>query len=168
MLDTFAGSQATSEAKGEFAGVDIVVATVVQCRLDVNHWIASDHTAVQCFADTLHDSWAVLLWHHAALDFIDKFKALTWLICLKSYPYVTVLTTTTRLLGMLTLDLRCTLDALAESNLWFTDVRFNLKFTLHAIDQNVEVQLTHARHDRLTSLFVGVNAEGWIFFGKSL
>ena len=30
------------------------------------------------------------------------------------------------------------------------------------------MQFAHARHDRLPGLFIGVNAEGWVFLGEAL
>ena len=74
-----------------------MVRTIIQRRLDINHWIASDNAALQRLFDTLHHSRAIFLRNHAALDLVDKFKALASLLWLKAHPDVTVLTTTTGL-----------------------------------------------------------------------
>ena len=165
MFDAVARRQATCQAKGEFARVDIVVATVVKRRLDVNHWIAGDNTAVQRFADTFLHRRAILLRNHAALDFVDKFETFARLVRLKSHPNVTVLTAAAGLFGVLTLHFGSAANGFAESNLRLADVSFDVKFALHTVNQNFQVQLAHAAHNRLTSLFVGVNAESRVFFG---
>ncbi|MNF01788.1 hypothetical protein D3C80_2008330 [compost metagenome] len=47
----------------------------------------------------------------------------------------------------------------AVSNLRFTDVRFNVEFTLHTVNDDVEVQLTHTGDNSLVSFFVSPYAE---------
>ena len=39
-------------------------------------------------------------------------------------------------------------------------------FPLQAVDNDFKVKLTHTRNNGLTSFFIGVNAEGWVFFSK--
>ena len=39
-------------------------------------------------------------------------------------------------------------------------------FTLQAVDNDFKVKLTHTGNNGLTSFFIGMNTEGWIFFGK--
>ena len=168
MLNTSPGSQATGQAKGKLARVNIVVAPIVQSSLNINHWVAGDHTALKRFLNTLLYSWAILLRHYTTLNFVDELKALTWLVGLKAYPDVTVLATTTRLLSVLTLHLSSTTNRLAEGNLRLTDVSLNVKLTLHAVDQNIQVELTHTTHNSLAGFLVGVNAEGWVFFCQAL
>ena len=87
-----------------------MVRTIIQRRLDINHWIASDNAAFQGLFNTFHDSWAIFLRNHAALDLVDKFKALASFVWLKAHPDVTVLTATTRLLGVLALNFSLALD----------------------------------------------------------
>ena len=114
-----------------------MVASVIQGCLDVNNWITSNHTTIECLLNTLLHSWAVLLWHHTSLDFIEEFVALAWLVRLKAHPDITVLATTTRLLGMLTLRLGGALDGLAVGDLRLTNVSLNVELALHAVDQNL-------------------------------
>ena len=114
-----------------------MVASVIKRRLDINYWIAGDNTAIEHFLDAFLNGWAVLLRNHATFDLIDKLKAFASFIWLESNPNVTVLTTTTRLLSMLTLGFSHTLNRFTEGNLWLTDICFNVKLTLHSVDQNL-------------------------------
>ena len=45
-------------------------------------------------------------------------------------------------------------------------ITFNLEFTFQTIDDNVEMQLTHTRNNRLTTLLVRSYGESRILFGK--
>ncbi len=113
-----------------------MVRTIVQCRLDVNHWIASDNTTGQSILNTLLDCCTIFLRNNTTLDFVNEFKdffAVFWK-WFKSNPNITILTTTTRLLSMLTLRFGHTANRLAVGNLWLTDVCFDVKFSLHAIN----------------------------------
>lgn len=53
-----------------------------------------------------------------------------------------------------------------EGHLWLTDVRFNLELTLHTVNQDIQVWLTHAGHDGLTSFLLSVWMRRWIFLIK--
>jgi hypothetical protein len=60
------------------------------------------------------------------------------------------------------------LDGFAVGDLRLADVGFHLELALHAVDEDVEVQLAHALEDGLTGLLVGVDAEGGVFLGQAL
>ncbi len=73
---------------------------------------------------------------------------------------MTILTTTTRLLGVFTFDIsNFRANRFAVSNLRFTHVSFNVEFTLHAVNDDVEVQLTHTSDDGLVGFFISPYAE---------
>ena len=57
---------------------------------------------------------------------------------------------------------------LAIRNLWLSDVRFDVEFALHAVNEDVEVQFTHSLDDGLTGLLVEFGAEGRVFFSELL
>ena len=69
---------------------------------------------------------------------------------------------------MLTLHLRCTLNGFAVGNLRLADICLNVKLALHAVDEDFEMELAHAGHDRLTGIFIGMNAECRVFFCEAL
>ncbi len=98
LFNTFLERHRTGNLKGHFVGVNIVVATIVQFSLNVNNWITGENTVAHGFDNTLLNRLDVFAWNHTTLDRVDEFKALApasfWL---KAKPYVTVLTTTTRL-----------------------------------------------------------------------
>ena len=58
-------------------------------------------------------------------------------------------------------------DGLAVGHLRRTDVCFHLEFTLHPVDQNVEVKFAHTSDDGLAAFLIRGDAEGWIF-GRQL
>ncbi|CAB4616573.1 unannotated protein [freshwater metagenome] len=59
-------------------------------------------------------------------------------------------------------------DRLAVSNLWLTNVGFNLELATHAVNEDVEVKLAHSGDDGLTGFFIGADLEGGVFFSKAL
>ena len=54
-------------------------------------------------------------------------------------------------------------DGLAIRDLRFTDIRLNLVLAHHAIDDDFEVQFTHAANDGLSAVGIGVNFKSRIF-----
>src|SRR5699024_5026104 len=59
-------------------------------------------------------------------------------------------------------------DGLTVGNLWVTDVGLNLELALHAVNEDVEVQLAHAADDGLAGLLVQVDGEGGVLFSELL
>ena len=45
---------------------------------------------------------------------------------------------------------------------WITHIGVHIKFTLHTIDNDLEVKLSHARDNRLAGFFVRMHTERWI------
>ena len=80
---------------------------------------------------------------------------------------MTVLTATAGLLDILAFDFDRLADRFAVSHLRRAHVRLHAEFALHAVNQNFQVQLTHTGDDGLTGFFVGVDAEGRIFFRQT-
>ncbi len=59
-------------------------------------------------------------------------------------------------------------DGLAVSHLRLADVGFDLELALHAVDDDLEVQLAHAGDDGLAGFLVGVHAERRVFLRQLL
>ena len=59
-------------------------------------------------------------------------------------------------------------DGLTVCNLRVTDVCLDLELALHAVNQNVEVELAHAADNGLAGLFIQFNGEGWVLSSKLL
>ncbi|KEP72709.1 hypothetical protein HR12_41035, partial [Microbacterium sp. SUBG005] len=78
----------------------------------------------------------------------------------------------TRTTGLLLVGVVVTLDRLADGlavrHLGLSDVGLDLELALHAVDEDVEVELAHALDDRLTGLGVLLDAERRVFFGELL
>ena len=60
------------------------------------------------------------------------------------------------------------LDGLLVGDLRLADVGLDLELALHAVDEDVQVQLAHAADDGLAGLLVQVHLEGWILLGELL
>jgi hypothetical protein len=52
---------------------------------------------------------------------------------------------------------------LAIRDLRLADVRVDAELALHALDDDLEMQLTHPADDRLPGLRIGADAEGRVF-----
>src|SRR5205823_5567510 len=93
-------------------------------------------------------------------DGVDELVARPRLLRLQADDHAGVLARATRLLLVGVLDLvdRAT-QRLAVGHLRLADVRLDAELALHAVDQHLEVQLAHARDDRLTGLLVRVDTE---------
>ena len=77
---------------------------------------------------------------------------------------MTVLSATTRLTNVLSFGFSTDTDRFSVSNLWASHVDLYFEFTLHAIHDDVEVQLSHTRQNGLCCLFISVHPESRIFF----
>ena len=81
---------------------------------------------------------------------------------------MTILTTTTRLLGMLAFNVfNGGTDSFTVGNLRLTYVGFYLELATHTVNDDVQVQLTHTGDDGLARFFVGPYAEGRIFLSQT-
>ena len=144
-----------------------MIRAVIQLDLDVDQWITGDNTLVHSLATTLFNSRNKFAWNNTTFNCIFERKA-TPLHLRRSKLQVTmtILTTTTRLLDVLTFSLSLGTNSLTISNLRFTDSTLHLELTLHAINDDVEMQLTHARNNGLQSLGVSSYSESRIFLSQ--
>lgn len=144
-----------------------MVRTVEQGDLDVEDREAGDNTGVQGLLDALVDGRDVLLGHDAADDSVDELVAEALLHLLELDDGMAVLTATTGLTDELALGLlNVVTSGLAVGNLGLTNVSVNLELTEQTVDDNLEVQLTHAGDDGLAGLVVGGHLEGRVLLGE--
>src|SRR5947209_3114973 len=101
----------------------------------------------------------VLARHAAAIDGVDELEALAMRLRVELQPDVAVLAATARLLDELAFGLERLLEGLAVRDLRLADRRLDAELALHAVDDDLEVQLAHARDDGLAGFLVGVHAE---------
>ena len=102
----------------------------------------------------------------AALDVVDELVALARLVGLDAQLAMPVVARAAGLANVLALGLGLLADGLAEGNLGLAHIGFDLVLALHAVDQNLKMQLAHAADDGLARIFVGPHLEGGIFVGQ--
>ena len=81
---------------------------------------------------------------------------------------MTILTITTRLFDEFTFNFNRLANRFTISHLRSTYVGFHAKFTLHAINQNFQMQLTHTRNNGLICFFIGTHTERRIFLRQTI
>ncbi len=157
-----------------------MVRTEHQLHLDVHDREASQRAAGDGFAQALFNRRNEFLRDHAAGDVVDEQEiVLDHRSDLRIGTIfsgdrrqldhdVTVLTLTTGLLGVLVVRLDVSQgDGFAVGHLRRADVGFNVELALQAVDDDVQVQLAHARDDGLAGFFVGLDAERRIFLRQA-
>ena len=79
-----------------------------------------------------------------------------------------VLTFTARLAHEFAIDIgNGFADGFAVRHLWFTYIGLHIELTLHAVDDDFQVQLAHTSDDGLTRFFIGTHAERRIFCSQT-
>ena len=101
--------------------------------------------------------------HDAADDAVDELVTVASLLRLDAEPDVAVLAAAAGLPDELAFLFDLAADRLAVGDLRLADVRLDLELALHAIDDDVEVQLAHAGNDGLAGFLVGADAERRVF-----
>ena len=158
--------QRAGHLEGDLGGVDVVVLAVDERRPHVHHRVARLDAALERLLDALLDGGDVLDGDRPALDLVDELEALPG-----SGLEVDVddpeLARAAGLAHEPAFDvLGAPADGLAIGDLGAADVRLDLVLALHAVDQDLEVQLAHARDLGLTGLLVGLHPEGRILLGE--
>src|SRR5215471_5593517 len=158
------------DLEGELRGVHLVVGTVGQRHLDVDHREPGQHAELGGFLapgvhrrDVLPRDTAA---GHLVLELVATAVA-------AGRPQVddhaAELTGTTSLLLVRVLDLLGQpTHGLPVGDLRTADVGLDLELATHPVDQHLEVQLAHARDDRLPGLLVGPDLEGRVLLGEPL
>src|SRR6185503_14029877 len=106
--------------------------------------------------------------HRAALDRVDELVALALLVRLHLEPDMAVLAAATGLLDELALDLDRLADRLAIRDLRRADVRLDAELALHPVDEDLEMQLAHARDDRLARFLVAAHAKRRVLLRQAI
>ena len=158
----------TGDLERHLGRVDLVVRPVEQGRLDVDDGEARIHARLERLADAVVDRLDVFARDRPADDLVDELVAGALLGGLELDDRVAVLALAAGLADEAAVALRLAPDGLAIGDLRLTDVRGDLEFADHPVDEHVEVQLAHAGDERLRRLRVGVDAERRILFGEPL
>lgn len=137
-----------------------MIRTEGQRGFEIHHRITRQHATVQRFTNPLLHRRNKLARHHTALGGIFKGKTGACRLRFQRQHHVTILTFTARLAYKLAFHIvhRFT-DGFAIGDLWPINVGFHAEFTLHAINDDLQMQLAHAGDNRLPRFFIGVQAE---------
>src|SRR4051812_6629269 len=152
-------------------GVDVVVRAVEQDRADPDRRVAGEHADLHRVLDAGVDRGDVLAGDAATADrVLELVRGLGGhLHGLERDLHLGELAGATRLLLVrVVVLLDRLLDGLAVRHLRLADVRLDLELPLHAVDQDVEVELAHALDDGLAGLLVLLGAERRVLFGELL
>ena len=143
-----------------------MVGAVVQRDLHVDDGESGQNAGLHRAADALLDRRNEFLRDRAADGGVDELKALAALIGFDSDLDMAVLALAaglTRVLGLL-IDLLA--NGLFVGDLRRTDVCLDLELPQEAVNDDLQMKLTHAGDDRLAGLFIGVGFERGILFGE--
>src|SRR5579862_1493148 len=149
-----------------FARVNFVIAAVVEGRLDVDHFVAGENAAFHGLFNALIDRLNVFPRHRPAHDVVDELVTFAGFLRLEADFRVAVLPTTAGLADVFAFRFSGLANRFPIRDLRFADIRFDRELAHHAVDNDFEMQLTHAADDRLAAVGIGVNLESWIFLGE--
>ena len=137
--------------------------TIVQLYLNVNNRISGQYPSLHSALDTCVNSWDVFLRNRTADNAVDELVALTGLVRGNSDLNVTVLTFTTGLTSVFHINISRFSDGFFVSYLWLTYVCLYLELTQQTVNDDLQMELTHAGDDGLAGFFVCVGLEGRVF-----
>src|SRR3989344_3700580 len=143
-----------------------MIRTVVKRNLHIHNRESSENTLIQCFLNPLFNCSNKFFRNRSALDSINELKTSSPLFRFYTQPNMAILSTTSGLFDVFAFGLRFVGNSFFISNLWPANIYINPKFSLHAVNDNLQVQFTHSGNNRFRSFFITSNSEGWIFVGK--
>src|ERR1700674_1491952 len=121
--------------------------------------IAAHDAGLAGLFDALLDRRNEFARHGTADDAVLELDTLAGPVGFDPQPHVTVLAAAAGLLDVLAFGLDRAANGLAIGHLRLADIGLDLELALHAIDDDLEVQLAHAGDQRLPRLLVGRHAE---------
>src|SRR5262249_33968372 len=143
------------DLEGHLARVDVVVRTVDELDADVHDRVAAEDAGLHRLLDAEVDRTDVLLRDLAADDLVHELVAGALLAGLEVDDGVAVLAAAAGLADELAVDLLDGLpDRLAVRDLRPADVRVDVELALEPVDDDLEVELAHARDQGLAGLLV--------------
>src|SRR5581483_248446 len=148
----FLEGHGTGDLECHFARVHLVVAAVVERRLNVHHFVAGKNAAFERLANALIHGLDVFLGHDAANDVVHELVAFARGLRLEANLYVTVLAATAGLTNELAFGFGGPADGLAIGDLRLAHVGLDGELAHHAVNDDFQVQLTHAADDGLSAV----------------
>mmetsp|Transcript_14496 Transcript_14496/g.24999 ORF Transcript_14496/g.24999 Transcript_14496/m.24999 type:complete len:620 (+) Transcript_14496:1166-3025(+) len=167
---TFLHGSASGNFKRQNRRIDIVVGTIDQSGSDSQHRETGNNTVAELAFQTLLHTWNEFLGDGTTLDLVDKFKGRLERVFLgdrlKLDLNASILTRATRLLLVGVIHFRHAGDGLTVGDLRSTHIAFHLELSLHTIDNDFQMQLTHTFNNGLVGLLISGESERRIFLSK--
>src|SRR3989344_1202615 len=146
-----------------------MVAAIIKLSFNVNYGVAGNNAVSHGFFDTDFNGWDKFVGYRATFDAVDEFKAFTGFILAQTQQDMTVLTPATALADKLAFGFNTILtDSFTVSHLGRTDVSLNSKFTLHAVNNDFQMQLAHARDNGLAGFMIDLDPKCRVLFSQAL
>src|SRR5712692_3022652 len=149
-----------------FARIHVVVAAVVQSGLYIHHLVTSQYATFHGFLDALVHRLDEFLGHGPADYFVDELVPLARWLRFQPDLDVSILPSASGLADVLAFRLGCFANGFAVSHLRLAYVGFDRELAHHAVDEDFQVQFTHAADDGLSAVGIGVDFEGGVFLGQ--
>ena len=131
-------------------------------------WYPPDDSVRDRFFDPFLHRRDVLLGNSTTHDLVLNRDALSTLPWFHFHHDVSVLTTAAGLLDQFPFAGGVFGDRFAIGDLGFAGVRIDLELAQHTVPDDFQMELAHPGNNRLPGIFVGIDAESWIFFRQSL
>src|SRR5262249_19504045 len=144
-----------------FRGVHFVVSAIEHRYFHTRQGESGKNAAFQRLADTFFHGTDEFLWNRSAMGVVDEFKILSGR--LNTQFHFGVLTAATSLLLVGVFVFRRDANRFAISNLRLSNVGSHAKLTLHAVDDDFQVQLAHTGENGLPGIMVDGNTQSRIF-----
>src|SRR6185369_17772992 len=132
---------------------------VIKGDLEINYRESGQESLLGSLLYTLVDSWYVLAGDDTADDLVFKDIPFAARHGRHLYPAVAILSASTRLLLVLTLDLDAAANRLQIRDFGGLEQNLDIEFPLQFLDDNVKMHLPHTRYDELFCLLVPVRFE---------
>ncbi len=145
-----------------------MITSVIQSCRHIDQWIPCQYTIFHGFLDTFANRCDELVGDCSSFDRVDKLKSFTSRFGFNFNHCMTILTSSSGLTDILTFSFSKFSNRFFVGNLWSTNICFYFEFTLHAIDQNFQMQLSHTPNNCLVRFGIGFNFKRRIFFRKTL
>src|SRR6266511_731263 len=157
--------QRTRDVKRTLVGIHFVIGTKHQAHPYVDHFIARKEAALHRVLDSLLHRLDVLARYRAASNLVFENKTFARRGLDLNFD-VAKLAATTSLFLVDFLTGGGLSNRLAVSNLRLAHIRFHAKFSLHAIDNDLEMKLTHAGNNCLPGFMIGCDRKRGILLGQ--
>ena len=169
--ESLTGASPSSNLEGHDGGINVVVGSVHEGSLESEDGETSDDSLGEDRLNALLDSRNVLLGDGSSLDVSGELKLGVFLLLevlgLELDFDTCVLSGSARLLLVGVVNLGGLGDGLPVGHLRGTNVGLDVELALHAVDNDLEVELAHTSNDGLSGLLVTGEAEGRILGGEA-